>query len=68
MALLLQSGADISRKALDQSTPLHVAVSNKRSAAVALLLERGADLDAQDKDGCSPLHLVCFFIVVCLFP
>merc|ERR1712086_12662 len=49
------SAAD-DRNYVNQSTPLHVAASNGRLAAVQTLLQAKAELNARDKDGCTPLQ------------
>jgi ankyrin repeat protein len=54
--LLLEHGADVNMRALDNSTPLHVAMEYGRVKIVPMLLEHGANVDAKDKNGRTPLH------------
>jgi len=50
---LLQSGADVNSKGIDNNTPLHCA-SNERVARI--LLDHGADPNAQNSYNRTPLH------------
>jgi ankyrin repeat protein len=55
--LLIEEGADVTAKADDGWTALHLAAQNGHDAAIELLLERGADVAAKDNDGWTALHL-----------
>jgi ankyrin repeat protein len=52
---LLSSSSSSGSVTSSGRTPLHVAIANRRAAAVRYLLENGADLEAQDGDGLTPL-------------
>ena len=54
--LLLENGADVNMRALDNSTPLHVAMEYGRDKIVRMLLEHGANVGAKDKNGRTPIH------------
>lgn len=56
--LLLEYGADVSRRGPAGRTPLHVAAGSARPELVELLLDRGADADirAVSVNGDTPLH------------
>ncbi|KAJ8683649.1 hypothetical protein QAD02_019441 [Eretmocerus hayati] len=43
------------------STPLHIAVHQKRKEMIEILLSNGADVFAPDEDGLTPIHLVLSF-------
>lgn len=47
--LLLDFGADIQQRGVNDYTPLHFAVSNDNGDAVTLLLSRGADASARTR-------------------
>jgi hypothetical protein len=49
--LLLQHGADVDARGNACTTPLHMAVSNRRIEVVRVLLEHGANVDAEDDEG-----------------
>ena len=58
--LLLQHGADVDARGIEEQTPLHRAIKwpkNLAVSAVQFLLEHGADVNAQWKDRLTPLHL-----------
>ena len=55
--LLLAQGADVSGKASDGWTPLHVTAYKGRQAFVLLLLSHGAGVSAKANDGRTPLHV-----------
>lgn len=48
---LLEEGADIEERGVDESTPLYVACYFAHEAVVRLLIERGADVTAKIGDG-----------------
>ncbi|KAF8459969.1 hypothetical protein DFH94DRAFT_849315, partial [Russula ochroleuca] len=61
---LIQYGADISAKDLEECTPLYIASqgrSLKNGFVSRLLLERGADVNARAKNGSTPLHQAFIF-------
>ncbi len=47
LALLLEAGADISQRGLNDYTPLHYAVGAQDREAIEILLDRGADPQAR---------------------
>jgi Ankyrin repeats (3 copies)/Ankyrin repeats (many copies) len=49
--LLLQHGADVDARGRGCTTPLHMAVINRRVEVVRVLLEHGANVDAEDDEG-----------------
>lgn len=58
MALrLVQSGANVNAKGLDNDTPLHDAASNGHLKLIKLLVERGADIHAKNSKGKTPLDV-----------
>lgn len=56
LALLLEAGADPNQRGLNDWTPLHMAVAERRIEAVRLLLDAGADprLRTRIDDGATP--------------
>ena len=58
LALLLEAGADVERRGLNDWTPLHAAASRDDAAAIELLLGWGADLSARTSidDHATPLE------------
>ena len=58
--LLLQYGADVDARGIEEQTPLHRAIKWPKDLAVTavqLLLKHGADVNAHWKDFLTPLHL-----------
>ena len=56
--LLIKHGADVNARDKDQSTPLHLASSNRGTQIAQQLLEHGADVHAHDEIyRYTPLHL-----------
>jgi ankyrin repeat protein len=53
---LIASGADPSKKDVNDEQPLHYAAASA-TQNIQPLLEAGADINAQNKDGATPLHL-----------
>ncbi|XP_019765671.1 ankyrin repeat domain-containing protein 11 isoform X4 [Dendroctonus ponderosae] len=56
-ARLVQAGANINAKGLDNDTPLHDAVINGHLKIIKLLIEKGADIHVKNSKGKSPLDL-----------
>ena len=58
LALLLEAGADVERRGLNDWTPLHAAASRDDAAAIELLLRWGADPSARTSidDHATPLE------------
>jgi ankyrin repeat protein len=54
MALLIEKGAKPTARALDGTTPLHLAAANGRESCATLLLEKGADVLAKTVGGQTP--------------
>jgi hypothetical protein len=51
--LLLSSGADVNQRGINDYTPLHMAVAERKALAVLRLLEHGADADLRTRiDAC----------------
>ncbi len=55
VALLLDKGADINRKANDDATPLHLAAQEGCTDVVMMLLSNRANVNARDDQGRTPL-------------
>ncbi|CAH1110351.1 unnamed protein product [Psylliodes chrysocephalus] len=54
---LVQSGANVNARGLDNDTPLHDAAVNGHLKLVKLLVERGADIYAKNSKGKTPLDV-----------
>lgn len=54
---LIQAGASVNAKGLDNQTPLHDAAVNGHVKVVKLLVERGADVNAKNMKGKTPLDV-----------
>lgn len=54
--LLLDYGANIEAKGINNFTPLHYAAANGAERMTELLISKGADVNAKDSDGATPLH------------
>lgn len=54
---LVQAGANVNVKGLDNDTPLHDAASNGHLKLIKLLVERGADIHAKNSKGKAPLDI-----------
>lgn len=54
---LLQSGANVNARGLDNDTPLHDAAINGHVKVAKLLVERGADINAKNSKGKTPLDV-----------
>lgn len=52
---LVQAGANVNAKGLDNDTPLHDAAANGHFKLVKLLVEKGADIYAKNSKGKTPL-------------
>lgn len=53
--LLLQKGADVNAKQMQEVTPMHSTAHNGQTALVQLLADNGADLNATMENGQTPL-------------
>lgn len=53
----INAGADPNVKNRNGDTPLHGAVTLRRSGAITALIDAGADLNAKDQNGDTPLHI-----------
>jgi cytohesin len=56
--VLLDAGADVHARDVDQNTPLHIAAKALHPDIVRTLVERGANIDARNKDGDTALQVV----------
>ena len=56
--LLIDNGADIETKRLEERTPLHTACAWHNTAAARVLLDAGADVNAKDAKGETPIYKV----------
>lgn len=54
--LLLERGEDLEAKMDNHSTPLHIAVENRKVAAVRSLLDHGANVQARRNDLLTPMR------------
>lgn len=54
---LIQSGANMNARGLDNDTPLHDAASNGHVKVAKLLVERGADITAKNSKGKTPIDV-----------
>lgn len=57
MRLLLDTGADATRRSKSGETALHFAAHHYTVETIQLLLDAGADINARDKMGQTPLHI-----------
>ena len=57
---LVDRGADVDARDVDQMTPLHYACRNGHMELAMALVDRGADVDAGDEDQRTPLHHACW--------
>lgn len=64
---LVQAGANINAKGLDNDSPLHDAVVNGHLKLIKLLVEKGADIHAKNSKGKSPLDLASASVQPYLF-
>jgi len=55
--LLIEKGADVNVRSIDNWTPLHVCACWNKPISLKLLLENGADPDLVDNDGKKPIEL-----------
>eukprot|EP00439_Symbiodinium_sp_Y106_P009862 s6824_g1.t1 len=53
---LLEKGAEVELRDVDERTPLHLAARDGRTQAVSLLLDAGSEVDALDRFGRTPLY------------
>ena len=58
--LLIDKGAQLEAKALDDRTPLHLAADEDHRAICRLLLDKGAQLEAKAGDDSTPLHFASY--------
>ena len=61
MKMLLDRGANIEAKGMNNLTPLHLTAGEGHVHAARLLLDRRANIEAKDVDQDTPLHLACRF-------
>ncbi|KAG8193126.1 hypothetical protein JTE90_004950 [Oedothorax gibbosus] len=55
--LVVEGGANINDRGLDQRTPLHEAALTNKPNVVATLIALGADIECKDSDGSTTLHI-----------
>ena len=53
---LVDRGADVNARDVDESTPLHTACDKGHMEVAMALVDRGADVDARDVNQSTPLH------------
>ena len=56
---LVDRGADVDARDVNQRTPLHYACDKGHMEVAMALVDRGADVDARDVNQRTPLHLAC---------
>ncbi|XP_048245484.1 ankyrin-1-like [Haliotis rufescens] len=56
---LLNHGANVDLKGMDDSTALHLAILVDHQNMVKLLIQNGARIDTKDPLGITPMHLAC---------
>ena len=56
---LVNRGADVDARDVNQCTPLHYACDKGNMELAMALVDRGADVDARSVDQCTPLHIAC---------
>lgn len=54
---LVQAGANVNARGLDDDTPLHDAASYGHVRLVRMLVERGADVHAKNRKGKTPIDV-----------
>ena len=59
--ILIEAGADMNLKNLDESTALQVAIVFGKEKVARVLIDNGADLNLKNKDGSTALHIAAFF-------
>ena len=52
--ILLNAGANVDARALEEVTPLRIAAQEGKDDVVAVLLAAGADIDSVDHQGATP--------------
>jgi len=52
----IAAGADVTRRAANGATPLHIALIQGHEDIAVLLITKGADMNARMDDGTTPLH------------
>lgn len=55
-AMLLENGAQVDARNLEQKTPLHLAAEIGRADIVDVLIRNGADVNARSSNNSTPLH------------
>ncbi|NJM58189.1 MAG: hypothetical protein HC857_13165 [Synechococcales cyanobacterium RU_4_20] len=55
-ALLLENGAQVDARNLEQKTPLHLAAEIGKAEIVEVLIRNGADVNARSSNNSTPLH------------
>ncbi len=58
--MLVDAGADVNLKSLEEVSPLFFSIYNKHTPVVEYLLSKGARVDEKDPGGLTPLYKACF--------
>ena len=61
MKMLLDRGASIEAKDMQNNTALHLSAGQGQLRAARLLLDRGSNIEATDVKQLTPLHYACIF-------
>ena len=60
LSCLIENGADINKRRMDNQTPLMVAVEKGLVSVATFLIEHGADVDLQNENGNTALHYALY--------